>query len=372
MMKGQWIIIALVIFTGCIQPISFDIASTERLLIIEGRITDEAPPYQVKVSYALDLEADTLKGLPETNAIVTLYDGKGINETFVEIHPGVYESSGIIAGKAGSSYQLTVQTTDGKLFESASEVLKSSGHVTAIRFEFEERDKLVSYGEANADVFNIYIDAAGHGTEDLIRWKMTGIYRVLTYPALRMTEVPPYTPYKDPVPCSGYIVVGGPPGSGGLLEQIGPCTCCDCWAYQYPDIPVLNDEFEVVDAQYQNIKVGEVPITNYTFHDKYMVVIEQMSLSETAFRFFKEVQKQKLASTDLFQPQVGSLMGNVFPADPNDRVLGLFYAAGIQKNHQYISRESIPYPVTPITFITEACYDSYDNATNEKPILWEE
>lgn len=356
---------------GCITPIDFNISEETIQLVVEGRITNQEPPYIVKLSRTIDLSLDTLILTPESGAQVILYDDAGNTEILEETDLGTYETNGIIQGTLGRSYYISIETINGGQFESEPEMLNPVGTISEIRYEFERRKRYASYGQVDGDVFNIFIDANG-GPEEfpLIRWRMTGIYGFETFPQFHMTETPPYTPYKDPWPCSGYIVVGGPPGSGGILEKVGPCTCCECWGYQYVDLPQLSDDFIVEDGQYQNVKVGEVPVTNYTFHEKYQVIVEQTSLSQEAFDYYKSLRNQKLGASDLFQTQIGELKGNMKVLDDANQVVGLFYAASITNKEIYITRDDIPYPLVPMTFITLPCYDVYLNSTNKKPGSW--
>lgn len=358
---------------GCITPIDIQNEEESLLLVVEGRITNQEPPYVVKLSQSVDLNQDTLVLSPESGGRVVLYDNQGNFEILEETDPGTYETSGIIQGIPGRSYYITVETQDGRQFESEREVLNTVGFISDIRFDYVDRDRLHSYGQVNSDVFDIFIDAYGGQEEQpLIRWKMTGIYRFETYPHLHETETFPYLPYKDPWPCSGYIVIGGPIDSGGLLEHVGPCTCCNCWGYQFSDIPQLSDDYIVEDGLYQNVKVGEVPITSFTFHDKYQVIVEQSTLSQVAFDYYKSIRNQKLGASDLFQPQIGELIGNVYSLSGEDQVVGLFYASSVTSKDIFITREDIPIGVVPMTFITLPCYDVYPNATNQKPVSWED
>ena len=369
--RVSYSLILLILFNRCITPVEFESSGLSGQLVVEGRITNLEPPYQVNLSRSMDLNKDTVKLVPETDAVVILFDNQGNTEALIETDPGKYETSGYLQGTVGRSYYIYIETQDGAVYTSQPEVLQPVGRITNLKYQFEGRTKLVDYGEVNADVFNVYVDADGGAMDaPLIRWKMTGLFKVETYPALHEIINPPYDPLKDPLPCSGYIVDGGPIFSGGVLKRVGPCTCCICWVSQYEDLPQLSDQYSVSNNQYQNVKVGEIPITNYTFFEKYRVEVEQMTLSPVAFDFFKSIRSQKIGAADLFQPQVGGLLGNIIAEDPSDPVIGLFYAAAVHKASTYIFRSEVPYELTPITFITDACDQAYQFSSSEKPEEW--
>lgn len=356
---------------SCITPITFDLPSENIQLVVEGRITNEEPPYTVRVSQSFDLSSDTLITTPEEQALVVLYDNQGNSEVLDEIDPGVYQTRGFIQGTVGRSYYIYIKTEGGAEFESEPEELRPVGEIKSIRHEYDERSRLEEFGLVRSDVFNIFLDADGGPLDaPLIRWRLKATYEVVSFPELHEVWFPPFEPLRSPWPCSGYIIDEGPIFSGGTLRQVGECTCCKCWAIDYEDIPQLSDQFNVVNNNYQNILVGEVPITNNTFHRKVLVEVEQMSVSEVAFNFYRAIRSQKLGASDLFQPQIGQLQGNIRSLDPDNQVLGLFYAGAVDSEFTYLYREDVPYNITPITVRTLPCAEAFPNAVTEKPDRW--
>lgn len=355
-------------FFACVEPIDFDLPRANDQLVIEGMISDESPPYEVKLSRGIDLNADTLIKIPVNDASVTLFDDLGNSESLSAMGNGIYQTTGSIQGKIGRSYHVVVQTGN-QIFRSTPDLLSPVGEVDSIKIEYEARTRMKEFGEVRADVFNVFVDAtAGPDTNPYIRWRLTGTYRAETYPMFHMTWTPPYSPYKDPFPCSGYIVVEFVPG--GKLEKVGPCECCVCWGKEYPDAPTLSDGELVTNGEFRNVRVGEIPITNYGFYDKYLLTVEQMSMSRAAFDFFKLIRDQKEGSGSIFQPQSGEILGNFKSDNSDDRVIGIFWATSIARKHRFIYREDVPFELTDITFITLPCTDIYDNSTYEQPSEW--
>lgn len=359
------------VVSACVDPISFEIPSADLQLVVEGIITNDPGPYTVKVSKGIPLEADSIVRVPVTNVKITLVSEDGAREIFTETEPGIYNTGGMIQGEVGKSYHIRMETPDGKIFESEPERINPVGEIENIRFEFEPRSILQPFGTIRADVFNIYVDAnAGSDLNSYTRWRYTGTYKVVTYPELHFTHTPPYTPYKNPFPCSGYILIGGPPGSGGLLLKVGECTCCTCWVNEFEDLPQLSDTQLISNGEFRNVKVGEVPINNATFHEKFGVEVEQMSMSRKAFDFFKLIREQKEGASSIFQPPSGEVIGNIKSVNTSERVVGIFWASSITKKNIFIYPEDVPYLLTPIDFITRPCDEFYDNASNAKPDWW--
>jgi hypothetical protein len=361
---------SLTLFSGCVDPINFEVPPANEQIVVEGTITTDPGPYTVKVTKALDLNEDTVRASPVEQMKIVLHDDIGNSEDFVETMPGIYLTNGAMKGEVGRSYHITMETIDGKIYESEPDELFSVGEITDIRYEYEARLKDEGFGEIPDDVFNIYVDSeAGIGDENYVRWKFTGIYIVESNPELKVEILPSYpVPRPIPPPCSGYIVL---PGPGNRLGKVAECTCCTCWSYQYENYPQLSDNQLVTNNEFNNIKVAEVPIDLGTFYEKYLVTIEQMSLSRNAFEFFRLVRSQKTNASSIFQPPSGEIRGNVVPVNNNDIVIGLFWATSISKKYKYIYREDVPYPLAEKFLVTEECYKYYPNSTLIQPAEWE-
>jgi hypothetical protein len=366
--KIRWVI-AFIMMSACVEQISFDVPQVQSLTVVEGTITDDPGPYTVKISRGQSLDSDTSFYDAIQNAAVTLYDDEGNEENFTEISPGVYKTGGVIQGQVGRSYHIRFETADGKIFESAPDKINPVGELEDIRYEFEERSEETDITDKN-DVFKIYVDAkAGTSDDNYVRWKFKGTYKVLTNPELRKVKIMEFT-IMDPLPCSGYRVAPAP--NGGILEKFGECTCCTCWVNQFETAPQLSDEQFISGNQFSNIKVGEVPINSSTFYDKYLVEVEQMSLSRKSFEFFKLIRAQKEGAASLFQPASGEIRGNVSAVNSsNETVVGLFWATSVKRKSLYIHRSEVPYVLPPIVFVTEACTSYYPHSSTTEPAVWE-
>jgi hypothetical protein len=363
-LKMKWAVIFLLLMS-CVERIEFDAPQASLLTIVEGIISDSPGPYTVKVSRGLALDENSTSTIPLKNAKIKLYDDKGTNEDFKEISPGVYQTSGKIKGEVNHTYHITLETPEGKIFESEEEKINPAGDIQNIKFEYEARTTVKKFGEINSDVFNLFVDGkAADISENYLRWRFTGTYKIINNPELHQTEIPPYTPYPDPWPCSGYKIV---PGIG--LEKFDECSCCICWVNQYEVLPQVSDVELVKNGEFKNIKVGEVAINSIMFDEKYLVLVEQMTLSKKALDFFKIVRTQKEGASNLFQPPSGEIRGNMKSISGNDVIVGLFWATSIKKKTIFIYRSDIPYPLTPKRIDTNPCY-IYENSSTTKPELW--
>lgn len=98
-------VFALIACEKVIQP---DLKNFEPQLVIEGVITNQGVPCEVKISESISFaEGSSFKGVE--NALVFITDDIGNSETLAEASPGVYKSSAI-SGVPGRTYHLKVIT----------------------------------------------------------------------------------------------------------------------------------------------------------------------------------------------------------------------------------------------------------------------
>ena len=368
---SRWIP-ALTLVVACVDPIHFDVTTPESLIILDGSITDDAGPYTITISRGLRLDSDTTKNEGVTGAKIMLLSDKGEAEPFVETGRGEYKTGGVIRGSIGTSYHIIVQMADGGTFESEPETIMPAGTIQDIRYQFEHRTVKKLEEILRADVFNIFVDANANSTEEgstFVRWRMTGTYKVGTNPETHKTWIQGEFYYKTPFECSGYVV--DPAIPGGVLRQATECTCCSCWIKQYESIPRLSDSDLVEGGAFRNLKVGEVPITRATFFEKYLVQIEQMTISKNAFNFFNIIRAQKEGAASLFQPTPGVLKGNIKPVKSDYEIIGLFWASSSYKKSIFIHESDVPY-LLPVDDIPYPCTQAYANSTTVKPQNWDE
>ena len=367
----KWLILLFIM--GCVEPIEFNVPPAESLLIIEGMISDQEGPYTVKISQAVPISVDTLEVPPVTGAAVRLHDDQGNIEDLEETEDGVYQTRGAIRGEIGRSYHITVTTADGKSFESEPELIRPVGQVTQIDFEYKEDRTEEFFGEQNNDYFNVFVDASeGPEKGAYVRWRMTGTYKVTTTPELRETMYHPgAVPLKEPRPCSGYTTAVHPSGRGTIIVKIGECTCCECYVDMQERAPQVSNNVLVSNGNYNHVKIGEVPINSATFMEKFMIAVEQMSLSRTAFDYFNLINIQKEQASNIFQPSSGELLGNIKALNPEDRVLGLFWATAITRKVNFIERDDVPYGVPDFPGANESCLLEFNYSTTSKPEEWD-
>lgn len=354
----------------CVDPVDIDLPPPQERMIVEGFISTDEPPYSVKVSLGFGLDAINPIGKPVEELSITLFDDSGESELLTETIPGTYQTTGQIKGEIGKSYHIEIETPSGELFESEPDKLEPTGSVNDIRFQYNQGTQKTNYGEIPANVFEIFVDGdAGPNEVSFTRWNVVGTYEIVASPELRTRRISVYRPIPIPPPCSGYVIRGCVGATKVVYDS--ECTCCSCWVTDIEDKPQLSDNSLVANGQFRDVKVTEIPITAITFHNKYKVEIEQMSMTRNAFEFFRLVRSQKEDSDNFFQPTFGEIAGNIKAINNETAVTGIFWATQIARRSTFLGRDDVPYLVPPMEIIPQDCRDAFPFSSNIKPDGWD-
>ena len=344
--KTVFHIVLFIVVTSCLDRI--DIGNPEnpqQQIVIDGFISDEPGPYKVRLTRSLGIYDDLRKALPFSAERVSIFDNFGNIEALTEVELGQYETSPTgIRGVVGREYTLRIEARDGKIYESVPERITPAGSIDSIYYELvssQPSEGPTTYG------FKILIDseAPASDNENYLRWKFTGTYKVKTNPELHTVRI-------------GEAIVPD------------PIDCCEiCWVTQLEDKPVVSDNQIVSEGKFNNVEVGLVPVNGWTFYEKYLVEVAQMSLSRTAFDYWRIVQFQKEGAGSLFQPPLGRPETNVFNINGTTEVQGIFYATSITRKQVFILPEEIPFTIPVPTVIPDWCL-VFDLSTLEQPPNW--
>jgi Domain of unknown function (DUF4249) len=369
-MKSLRLLVVLVlILDGCIEPFSIKLRTAQRL-VVDGMITDQLGPYTVRIFRSLALDDQLDKTDWVRAAQVSILDDQGKQEQLTEVSPGNYQTR-TFQGTIGKSYHIHFSTQDGFTYESDPELLLPVGDMYNLHSEFEEKVSPIGIDPGNPpNGFNILLDADVLPEQNgLVRWRWTGTFEIQAHPELRMQAIATKTGIviiPDPEPCSGFEVV-----SGRRIEQFGTCTCCFCWVTQYDDVPLLSDKRFVVNNKITNYKIDFLQANRRFLYDKYKLEVEQMSLSQVAYDFWKKVAAQESQGSNLFQtpppPTTGNMKALTEGAMP---VSGIFSASAIKKQTLVVNRSEVPYALPPIDTIAMSCLKAYRYSTTVKPPFW--
>jgi hypothetical protein len=148
------LIIAILLFTSCEKKVDLTYKGNQSRIIIEGNITNETGPYFVKITKSIGLTA-TEKYPSIDDAIVTISDNTGNNETLAPLGNGMYRTA-TLTGIEGRTYTLTVKA-EGQTYTAQSTMPQQ------VVFDSIKVEKLTITGEVEFNIIPVYKDPIAKG-----------------------------------------------------------------------------------------------------------------------------------------------------------------------------------------------------------------
>jgi hypothetical protein len=148
------ILIIALIFTSCEKTVDLKYKSNQSKIIIEGNITNEPAPYFVKITKSVSLSA-TGNYPTIDNAVVTINDNTGNNETLTPQGNGMYRTN-TITGVIGRTYTLTVNA-ENQTYTAQSTMQQQ------VPFDSIKAEQTTFGGDVEYNIIPIYTDPIAKG-----------------------------------------------------------------------------------------------------------------------------------------------------------------------------------------------------------------
>jgi Domain of unknown function (DUF4249) len=343
MKKIYYALFVLAFLNSCIEEAQIPFRSESVKLVVDGGITNDTPPYTIKLSYSGNLKNSNLLNLnlavAGAKVVVTDDLGKSIEFEQSPYERGTYRSEDYsYVGKVGRTYTLSVLLKDGRKYVSSPEKLLASSRIDSVYADFQD-----VINDSYPDGYQVFLDTKDPSeTQNYYRWTAFAYSRVGRV-------------------CGNEFCANNCDIRNGFIF---------CWVPRYQTrINILSDNF----VNGNPIKRRPVLFSPVYAVGKHFVEITQYSISREAFQFWKLYDEQSSRSGTIFDPLPAPIQGNIVNAnDPNDFALGYFGASGVSRKRLIITGK---YDQTEIfvnakNFIPEAGGCSLPFATCDRPDGW--
>jgi len=333
------------LFIGCIDELNITTERVLRVLVVEGNITTQPGPHFIRLSKSAKFGSIFEDFSKKVNgALVRIRDEKGNQVILEEVESGVYATPSFFSANVGSEYTLIVESNEEQ-YISIPEKVQAVPPIESIRLQSK---RLPSSSETVFDIgVEVFVDFTDPGDEqNFYLLKNNGTYVVETNPELFTMAT-----------LNGNVSA--------------PKDCCNrCWINEEsgdPEVRITSDDR--FDGN-QTSQLGAFIVDDgKRYTDKYLVRVEQHSLTKEAFRFFEVLESQLSISGDLFDPPPATLRGNIINViEPSSPVIGYFYASDV-------SIDSIFLDGTLVTGSTASFRLDDDcrvlaNSSTQRPSFW--
>jgi hypothetical protein len=331
------------------------IRSVPPVLVVEGWITTDPPPYSINLSYSGTFtntyQAGVDTGLQYiTDAKVVLVDDLGDSTSCIRSVNGTYLSSDSnFVGTVGRTYTLKVYLSNGKTYLSKAEKITPVAPIDSVSVVYDS-----SY-IAGIRPTQLVVSVNAHdppGIANYYRWTASG-----------------YIPRKS----WGFACTYGAPSPTNPFSG-----SCFAFCEQFLDetqINVLSDQF--IDGR----EIVQQPVfySPVYWDGIHYIEMKQYSISQEAYLFWEQYLAQTNRTGSILDPLPAPLTGNIYnQADSNDLALGLFSGSAVY------SKKVIIVPFFLQTYLLEAiagsfiqtgdCHSDYPNSLDDDaiPAGWED
>jgi len=336
-----------ILLLQCVTKFDPEITENTPKLVVDGLITNQPGPYQIKLQYSYPYTNQT-SVRSVSGATVEIADDKGNKEKLTEKGQGLYETSvNGIRGVVGRKYSISIRTPDGKKYESQTELLKSVPEFGRVYTEFQDTKNPTMRGQ-----FNVFVDVKDADTpNDFYRWKWTH-YESLEYCLVTVTTS----------------------GTGQILRTRNKC-CENCWKVEPCNGCIIMANDRLTNGKtITRIPLGKIPYDDIT---GYFMLFEQYSLTPEAYQFWKTVDSQVNNSGGVFDLPPATVIGNLIcTTNPEEQVLGYFGASSVVYKSMYVPRNNAgvpPYESQEVSWIDlNQCVRCQESPfrTAKRPIGW--
>jgi hypothetical protein len=279
-----------ILLSGCETPIHIEYSVPEPAVVVDGLITDQPGPYEVKLTYTAAYAVNSEgNNRPVTGAMVVIEDDAGNADLLTEYNPGNYITPvGGIQGVVGRSYTLRITLVDGKEIESYPEKLLPVPPIDSLYYDFQPVTPNQLQGH------QVY--AAVNDPEDEMnyyRWKWQGYY--IFY----------------------------------MINEINDVIACFQKEFDINKININSDRY--IDG---NVLFQPIALIPHFANDYYLIQVFQQSLTGDAYEFWDQVNEQGTQIGSIFDQIPSKIRGNCYYTDDlEETVYGYFGASSIiQKN----------------------------------------
>ena len=305
------IILSFVLCNSCVDEYWPELDKYENLLVIDGYISNEPGPYTIKLS--LSSKVEEIKIIPVSNAMVTIMNDQGVSEVLTESEAGTYVTSiNGIQGQIGRKYKIAIITADGKSYSSEFEKLLQPTEIESINAQLEYREQE-----------NIAHNLAGYQF-------YLNTFQAISDTNYYLTKLEATYKYKADF-LIRYIF------DGTLRPFENSDSLQTCWkTYNVPQIYTYST-LNLTEPVIRNYPLLYVDTETDKLYIRYSLLVQQFSLSESAYQFWSQVKENSYDQGGLYNTQPYQVRGNISNTnDPEEPVLGYFMSAGISKKRIFV------------------------------------
>jgi len=315
--KKTMSMVLLFIFWGCTEPFQGTVEGFDDVLVVNTVITNEMKRQEVRLTRSYRFEDDG--PIPEEAASVLIETDHG-QILFDEVEPGKYLSSVPFSAEMETNYTLSISTSDGRSYRSAS--MKLPTVETNIDQLYAERI-VDDNGEEGMGIFVDTFDAARES--NYYRYDFVETYKVIA-------------PLWSPEDVVFVIQLSTGPAFDVILREREERVC---YGSERAKMINVTNTLNLSEDRLSRYLIRFIGRDNYILSHRYSILVKQFVQSPEAYSYYGTLRGLTQSSMDVFsEDQPGFLAGNIVSLDnPNENVTGFFEVAALDEKRLFFDYE---------------------------------
>ncbi len=304
---------------SCIEPFETTFEDFESAIVVEATITDKMERQRVFLTRSYEFEEDGSSA--ESNANVTV-SGGGTDYIFQESSPGVYISQQEFAALPNTTYQLLVETQNGRSYSSDQMQLTQVTQIDEVRAERITND----LGEEGIGIFVDSFDPSGNSVN--YRYQYEESYRIIA-PFWTPQDLEKVPPDEATELCQVRVI------PDVTSERI-------CYRTDFSQAIIQTNTSDLDEDRVSNFMVRFLNKNNYIISHRYSILVRQFVQSNESFNYYETLNEFSGNDSFFSQTQPGFLEGNL-SSDTNgeEKVLGYFDVSSVKEQRIFFNYEDL-------------------------------
>lgn len=288
-------------------------------MVVDGFIDGTKDIATIKLTYATAL-ADSKEAQKLSGARVWIEDEQQNKTNLSETAAGIYTSSGA-SFATGNKYQLHVDRGTNVEYHSDYVELLPTPPIDSVTWEADDLDVAFFVNTHDPD-----------NKINFFKWDFLETYE-----------------YTSPIQ-SKYKVI-----NGEVVFSPGAESNSTCWQTLASQDVLTTSVERLTDKVVYRYPIYRLAGDDLKLWWMYSMIVRQTSLEKTAYTFWSNLKETTENLGGLFDAMPAEVRGNIHSSDPNDLVLGYFYASEVSEKRIFIAFYDLPDPILRIPRIRDEC-----------------
>jgi len=327
---NTFVIFAL-LMVSCYKPYNDNIKASQKVLVVNGMITNEPVSYHVRLTYATQF--DSLgSASPLTSARVTVTDNHSNLYFFNEREDGDYMSDSLqFKSHSGYSYTLNITTPDGNRYESDPQKLLPAVPPDSVYAEYDNQETLSKITG---------MTVLSHGADILIDIKNRT--DALPHFLIKTNLVRQYFYTDCPLFQSCYLYYCWQTINANTdINLTGEGFALNSASVTRHAVSFIDDNLNFYALTYglghqqpdlSYVGISNSEYSNYLVHTR-IIYLQQYAINNETYAYYKGMQDQLLSNGKLFDPIAVQLNSNIrCVTDHGKKSFGFFEASSVSSS----------------------------------------